>query len=626
LQGAGAAAPSVGSDELDRLVDLSVDMLGVATMSGEILAVNPAWSLTLGWSEDELRGRKALDFVHRDDRPRTLLKLGDLATPGTEIQDFEVRLRHRDGSYRWLVWGVRSDGDRLYAVAHDVTGRRRVEAAAREAVELFRVAFEDAPIGMAIWPLEREHAFRPIEVNRAMAEMMRRPAEELLATPPAELVFPEDFDVGHDEVLAVLRGQTPSCSFEKRLVRGDGSLIWAQVRLSIARDAAGGPRFGICQLQDVTERRQALDALRRSDQQLRTLMGTAHEGIWALDADDCTTFVNARMAEMLGYRPDEMLGRPVYDFLAAEHGRTIARARLAARREGVSDSRELRFLRSDGAEIWAILSGSPLFDEDGQYAGALDMLVDITDRKRREQALRASEERYRNIVETTSEGVWMIDSDHRTTYVNRRMAEMLGYSVEEMLGRPVADFAPPERREQVEKRLAGWRAGLSGQREVVYLRRDGTEMWGLLSGSPLTNGNGGYGGALAMISDITERKRAEEEVARLAAVVESAPDAILSTDLDGRITSWNAAAERLLGFSREEAIGMQVWDLACDEARATALEVDRKLQAGGEIGSFRTHARRKDGTLIEVEPSMSAVAGPDGETVGALAIVRAVKR
>ena len=202
---------------------------------------------------------------------------------------------------------------------------------------------------------------------------------------------------------------------------------------------------------------------------------------------------------------------------------------------------------------------------------------------------------------------------------------MLGYTVEEMLGRPVPDFTPPSARAQAEKRLAGWRAGASGQREVVYQRKDGSTMWALLSGSPLTDGNGGYGGALAMISDITERKRAEEEIARLASIVESAPDAILSTDLDGRITSWNAAAERLLGYTAAEALGTQVWDLASPDARRAAARIDGKLLAGGAIASFRTDVRRKDGTMVAVEPSLSAIAGPGGEPVGALAIVRAVR-
>src|SRR3954452_20493139 len=226
---------------------------------------------------------------------------------------------------------------------------------------------------------------------------------------------------------------------------------------------------------------------------------------------------------MLGYSGGAVLQGPCYD-LVTEAGEELARSGPASRRRGVSDSQETRLVRKDGDEIWVIVSGSPLTREDGTYAGTLDMLVDIAERHGREQALRASEERYRNIVETTAEGVWMIDADHHTTYVNRRMAEMLGYTIDEMLGRPVSDSlaagAPPDAAVQPR------------QREVLYVRKDGSRMWGLLSGSPLTNGNGGYGGALAMISDITERKDAEVKLAWLAAIFESSPDAIFSTDTD----------------------------------------------------------------------------------------------
>jgi PAS domain S-box-containing protein len=478
------------TSEFERLVDLSVDMLCVTSASSRFLVVNPAWTLTLGWSEEELRGRRALDLMHPDDRGRALAEGSRMPERGSEIHDLELRIRHRDGSYRWIMWSSRSDGERLYAVARDVTRRKLAD-----------------------------------------------------------------------------------------------------------------------------------EALRKNEQWLRKLVQTAAEGIWVLDADDRTTFANKRLAQMLGYSVDEMLGRHVHDFLT-EHGRTLAESRLASRRRGISDSQEVRFIRKDGGEVWVILTGGPLTGEDGGYAGSLDMLVDIGERRGREQALRASEERYRNIVETTSEGVWMIDAEHHTTYVNRRMAEMLGYTVAEMLGRPVSDFVAD--RNDLTAGLHRRRIGVSEQREVCYLRKDGSVMWGLMSGSPLTNGNGGYGGALAMVSDITERKQAEVELTRLAAIVESAPDAIFSTDLDGTITSWNQAAERLYGYSASEAVGASAYMLS----RPEEIEMSRTMAAlmteGGSQDAFRTPAVRKDGSVIDVEPSVSAVKDAEGMVVGVLAIVRAV--
>lgn len=622
----GHTVDTARSEALERLVDLSVDMLCVATMSGRFLVVNPAWCLTLGYGEEELRGGRAIELVHPEDRERTLAEASRLAVPGVEVVDFENRLMHRDGSHRWLVWSARSDGERLYAVARDVTERKGVERRMREASSRFRSAFENAPIGMALFRLGRDSQNRAFEVNRAACELLRYSEDDLVnRVVPADVVHPADFAIGGHEVLALLRGEVETCSFEKRFVRGDGRVIWAGVRLSLVRDATGRPHHGICQFVDVTDRREAYEALRQSEQRLRTMVQTTHEGIWTLDANDRTSFVNARMAAMLGYTVEEMLGRPVSDFLD-EEGKRFVHSRIADRRRGISDQYELKWIGKNGREVVGILNGAPLLDADGGYAGAFAMITDITERTRQERAVRASEERYRNIIETTTEGVWMIDRDHRTTYVNRRMAEMLGHTVDEMLGKPVSQFVPDKGVPGPDHELG---PGASGEgtdaREVRYLRKDGSEMWGLLSGSPLTEGFGEYGGALAMVADITERKRSEEAVARLAAIVESSPDAIFSTDLDGRITSWNPAATGIYGYSEEEAVGQSVWMLAPPDRIDESRQVARTLLAGGSRVAYLTEAITKDGRRIEVLPSVSAIYSADGRMAGSLAIVRAAK-
>jgi PAS domain S-box-containing protein len=367
----------------------------------------------------------------------------------------------------------------------------------------------------------------------------------------------------------------------------------------------------VCRFTDVTGRREADEDLRQSEERLRTMVQTANEGVWMLGPDDLTTFVNARMATMLGCTVDEMIGRPITDFLD-EEDEEPALTRLQGRRRGVADQFEMRWRTLDGREVWTILNASPITDAEGKYAGAFAMVTDITERMWHERAVRASEERYRNVIETTTEGVWMIDGDHRTTYVNRRMAEMLGYGVEEMLGRPASDF------------LADGGAEATGgrPREVRYLRKDGSEMWGLLSGSPLSDGSGGYGGALAMVADITERKLSEESLGRLAAIVESSPDPILSTDLDMVITSWNPAAERVYGYTEEEAVGESVWMLSRPEDRPGLEQIARTALAGGALQPFLMHTIARDGRTIEVESSVSAIRSRSGEVVGSLAIAR----
>ena len=157
--------------------------------------------------------------------------------------------------------------------------------------------------------------------------------------------------------------------------------------------------------------------------------------------------------------------------------------------------------------LWANIS---LMDGDKLITG-ISLGIDITERKRAEEALRASEEKYRRIVETANEGIWEIDQDARTTFVNARMAEMLGYTVEEMIGHSSFDFVFPEDYTEGEKRLAHARHGNPAlSNELRYRRKDGSSMWGLATTSPQLDEQGNFLGSIAMIMDISERKRAEE--------------------------------------------------------------------------------------------------------------------
>ena len=483
-------ARSQESSELERLVDLSADMLCTTGMDGRFLRLNPAWSLALGYSESELVGRQWLEFVHPDDLRRTREHSNALLAPGGEVSNFENRFVHRDGSYRWLSWSARSDGVRVYAVARDMT-----------------------------------------------------------------------------------------------------------------------------------EQKRAIEALRSSEERFRSIVVASHEGIWTIDADSRTTFVNDRMAEMMGYSPEEMLGRPAFEFLDDE-GRALAAPRLEARRRGSSDQGEMKFITKSGTALWTLLSGSPLTNADGEYAGSLAMLADITERRAAEQALRASEERYRSIVETTSEGVWMIDADHRTTYVNPRMAELLGYEVEEMLGRAVAEFTPAERHGGVRRHIESRRDGVADQREELLRHKDGSDVWVLLAGSPITDREGRYAGALAMMADITERKLAEARAAQLAGIVEASPDAIVSLSLDGTIETFNAAAERQSGWTAAEAVGGPVSRMVPPEAAELVPLVLAEVAAGHPVERLITELVHRDGRREEVSMALAPVPGPDGKVSGIACVIR----
>jgi sigma-B regulation protein RsbU (phosphoserine phosphatase) len=178
------------------------------------------------------------------------------------------------------------------------------------------------------------------------------------------------------------------------------------------------------------------------------------------------------------------------------------------------------------------------------------------------EALDQSEKKYRGIVETAYEGIWKIDTDLCTSFVNGRMSGMLGYTVEEMLGRPLFDFMFEQDIEQKRIELQHRRQGVSEELETRYRKKDGSHLWARVATAPIIGGNGAFEGALAMVSDITEQKRIQAEACRsqetitlLSQAVEQTADSVLITDRQGTIEYVNPAFETTTGYLRSEAIG-----------------------------------------------------------------------
>jgi len=158
----------------------------------------------------------------------------------------------------------------------------------------------------------------------------------------------------------------------------------AEVRL--LQELADDLAFGLSSLRLRIERQRALEALQTSEERYRRIVETAEEGIWVLDESDATTFVNQKMAGMLGYAADEVIGSPLLAYVD-ERDRAAVESALQRRRNGIKDSQDVRFRRRDGSELWVILAGAPIFDEAGGYHGSLKMATDITERKRLEQSV-----------------------------------------------------------------------------------------------------------------------------------------------------------------------------------------------------------------------------------------------
>jgi PAS domain S-box-containing protein len=265
---------------------------------------------------------------------------------------------------------------------------------------------------------------------------------------------------------------------------------------------------------------------------------------------------------------------------------------------------------------------TPLFDDQGRLTGAVNMLVDITERKRAEDILRESEERFRAIVETTPECVKVVAADGTLLLMNEAGLEMVGASAPaDVTGRSVYDLIAPEGRKSYRafnERVCGGEKG-SLEFDIVGLKGKRCRME--THAAPLRRPDGSIV-QLGITRDITGRRKAEETRLLLGAIVDSSDDAIISKDLDGHITSWNRGAERLYGYPAAEAIGKSIMIVVPEDRHQEEREILARLQRGERVDHFETVRLRKDGGVLNVSLTISPLKNQRGEIVGVSKIAR----
>jgi len=273
--------------------------------------------------------------------------------------------------------------------------------------------------------------------------------------------------------------------------------------------------YNDCLVKEIEERRKTEDALRQSEQRFRAVFNQTFQLIGVLDIDGVLRQANLAALQLAEVDARAVLGKPFWETPWWTHSPELQLRLQAAIREATT-GKLVRFEATHptpGGELRYIdFSLNPITDGEGQVVQLIAEGRDITERKRAENALRESEARYRRIVDTATEGIWLLDQDFLTIFVNPSMARMLGYTEEEMLGRPFADFLFEEDLPAHRERIAHRRQGMSESYERRFRCRDGHTLWLLISATPVIDEAHRFQGSFAMFTDITERKQAEEEL------------------------------------------------------------------------------------------------------------------
>ncbi|HEX8984804.1 MAG TPA: PAS domain S-box protein [Bryobacteraceae bacterium] len=500
-------------------------------------------------------------------------------------------------------------------------------------------------------------------VNATFCDLVGMSEEELLgAAPPFAFWPPEE----RGRIEAALRsaslGRTPTERLELSLQKRGGERFDARVAISPVRDETGLAAGWLASISDITERKR-YERRRAAEYEIARIVGRT-SGL-----AEAAPLVIRAMCEHLGWDMGALW--------RVQHGGSVlepvAEAWVAPRAAGGKMTSRFQTPSGTGLPGRVCASGQPAWiaglssfegllrgETDGAagpcsafafpictgagVAGVMEFfsrqtcpadreLIELAEtlgrqigqcveREEAQVALRRSEERYRTIVETANEGVWLIDTQARTVYANRQLSEMLGVSPQELPGRGVAEFCYPEDLPAVLERIRANFEGHFEQFDFRLRRADGSERLTLACTSPMKDEQGSIVGALGLLSDVTDRKKADEAVHRLAAIVESSDDAIIGKTLEGIIQSWNSAAERIYGYTAEEAVGRSMTMLLPPDRPDEESAVLERLHKGRRVEHFETVRLRKDGHPIEVSMTISPIRDKEGRVIGASNITR----
>jgi PAS domain S-box-containing protein len=247
----------------------------------------------------------------------------------------------------------------------------------------------------------------------------------------------------------------------------------------------------------------------------QAIVEALQEGIWIIDEESNTVFVNEPMAKMLGYTPAEMVGKHLFDFMD-ERGVEISKRNLARRAEGIAEQHDFELLHRDGSCVYTAMETAPITDEEGRYRGAVAGVLDMSERRRAEDALRSSEARFRAVFEDASVAIVLASPHGRIEQVNPAMERMLAYSAEELVGRGAAEITHPDDLAATARLFQRMLAGGDGeQMEKRYLRKDGEIVRAVTSVAVVRDDEDKPKALMAMLQDVTELRLAQNELVRV---------------------------------------------------------------------------------------------------------------
>jgi len=291
-----------------------------------------------------------------------------------------------------------------------------------------------------------------------------------------DMVHPEDNHIAVNDQKKLAQGEPANSQY--RIIRKDGVVCWVEKKTIPILDETGQLIRTEGIIRDITSDKAEKETLRLSEELYRQIVETAQEGIWTIDENEKTNFVNMKIADILGYSAEEMMGKELYDFMDAK-GKEYAIACMERRRNGAKENLNIRYVKKSGEDVWTNISANPIFDKTGKYKGALAMVTDITQSKQDQEALQKSEANLRAIFDNTDIAYVLFDDALNIVSFN---AQAQKYSEERRnktlkTGQAMKGYFPADRMAFMEEILDKVIRNESAEYEVSFPKKDGTVEW-----------------------------------------------------------------------------------------------------------------------------------------------------
>ena len=585
------------TEEIDRFFATSLDLLCVCDSAGRLVRINPQWEKVLGYPLSHLHNRTIVDLIHPDDLQASREKLSLSLT--RETTGFVNRYRCKDGSYRWLEWNSYPSGGLIYAMARDITERRRAEETIRRSELLIRAVIESVDDGMLV--VARSGAIllynsRFVQLWSVPMEMTALPDDvPLLNCAAQQTLDPEAF------VARVMEIYSGDATINDIVNFRDGRVI---ERFSTRIDIPGMEGARMWRFRDITARLRAEDALRDREARWSSIFNASPVGI-GLAANRVVLEVNDALCQISGYSREELLGNSTRIHYPSDA--EFAAAGDLYRQIAVhgTGNIEARWRHKDGSIRLVYLYAAPL-DPKHVDRGVSFIVLDITERKRADEALKASQALLSDSQRIAHIGSWELDLKTGQLVWTDECFRIYGQDPHRFTPNidSLTALVLPEDRGILKVQMeASLRTRTHPPFQYRIVRPDGEVRWIYVTGDIVSDAAGTLIKFRGTQQDVTERTLAENALrdreARLASIFRAAPVTI-GVITNRIIGDFNETLSRVTGYSPEELEGKPTRFLyPSDEEAKAATEIYRMLEKQ-DTASIESRWKRKDGEIINI--------------------------